>query len=82
MDGPRKPEWKTRVFRGGFADRQFDIEFWQEQGDEAIFRAAWEMVLIAERNSQEAVRAERERAAKWCPAGVKIFLPCPVVTAK
>ena len=25
-------------------DRSFDIEFWQRQGDAAIFRAAWEMV--------------------------------------
>ena len=25
-------------------DRSFDIEFWQRQGDSAIFRAAWEMV--------------------------------------
>lgn len=40
--------WKTRVVRGGFPDRSFDIDFWQEQGDEAIFRAAWEMVIIAE----------------------------------
>lgn len=40
--------WKTRVVRDGFPDRKFDIEFWQEQGDEAIFRAAWEMVLMAE----------------------------------
>jgi hypothetical protein len=40
--------WKTRVVRGGFPDRNFDIEFWQEQGDEAIFRAAWEMMLMAE----------------------------------
>lgn len=40
--------WKTRVVWGGFPDRTFDIEFWQEQGDEAIFRAAWEMVVIAE----------------------------------
>ena len=25
-------------------DRSFDIEYWQRQGDAAIFRAAWEMV--------------------------------------
>ena len=25
-------------------DRSFDIEFWQRQGDKAIFEAAWEMV--------------------------------------
>ena len=33
---------------GEFPDRDFDIEFWQEQGDEAIFQAAWEMVELAE----------------------------------
>ena len=25
-------------------DKSFDIEFWQRQGDKAIFQAAWEMV--------------------------------------
>src|ERR1700759_2266374 len=25
-------------------DRAFDIEYWQRQGDAAIFRAAWELV--------------------------------------
>ena len=25
-------------------DRSFDIEFWQRQGDAAIFQAAWELV--------------------------------------
>jgi hypothetical protein len=39
---------KTRIVRGKPADRTFDIDFWQEQGDEAIFQAAWEMVLMAE----------------------------------
>lgn len=34
--------------KGGFPDRDFDIAFWQEQGDDAIFRAAWEMVVLAE----------------------------------
>ena len=43
-------EWKTRLIEGRFRndDRQFDIEFWQAQGDEAIFNAAWEMVELAE----------------------------------
>jgi hypothetical protein len=41
-------KWKTRIVEGEFPDRAFDIEFWQEQGDEAIFRAAWEMVELAE----------------------------------
>jgi hypothetical protein len=42
------PEWKTRLLVGQFPDRSFDIEFWQEQGDEAIFSAAWEMIELAE----------------------------------
>lgn len=25
-------------------DRSFDVEFWQRQGDAAIFEAAWELV--------------------------------------
>jgi len=37
-----------RTRDGGFPDRRFDIEFWQEQGDEVIFRAAWEMVRMIE----------------------------------
>ncbi|HME00379.1 MAG TPA: hypothetical protein VKM93_23990 [Terriglobia bacterium] len=41
-------QWETRLVKGGFPDRDFDIQFWQEQGDEAIFRAAWEMVELAE----------------------------------
>ena len=31
-------------------DRAFDIEFWQRQGDAAIFRAAWEMVELYHRD--------------------------------
>ena len=38
----------SRVVRGGFPDRQFDVDFWQQQGGEAIFEAAWEMVGLAE----------------------------------
>ena len=40
--------WKTRLLQGEFPDRSFDIEFWQELGDEAIFAAAWELVELAE----------------------------------
>ena len=43
-----RPKWKTRLVEGQFPDREFDIEFWQEQGSEAIFSAAWEMVELAE----------------------------------
>ena len=41
-------DWKTRLVEGHFPDRTFDVEFWQEQGDEAIFSAAWEMVELSE----------------------------------
>jgi hypothetical protein len=48
MGIPQNSRWKTRLVQGSFPDRSFDIEFWQEQGDEAIFSAAWEMVVLAE----------------------------------
>lgn len=48
MSIPQNSEWKTRLVEHEFPDRSFDIEFWQEQGDEAIFAAAWEMVELAE----------------------------------
>ena len=27
------------------SDRSFDVEYWQRQGDDAIFSAAWELVI-------------------------------------
>jgi hypothetical protein len=48
MSSPQNSGWKTRLVERGFPDRSFDIEFWQEQGDEAIFAAAWELVEFAE----------------------------------
>ena len=48
MSLPENSSWKTRLVERGFPDRSFDIEFWQEQGDEAIFAAAWEMLELAE----------------------------------
>jgi hypothetical protein len=48
MGVPENSSWKTRLVERGFPDRSFDIEFWQDQGDEAIFAAAWEMVELAE----------------------------------
>src|SRR5258708_2177676 len=36
-----KPQWRTRLVKGEFPDRDFDVRFWQEQGDEAIFRARY-----------------------------------------
>ncbi len=44
----QNPVWKTRLVENGFPDRSFDIEFWQAQGDEAIFAAAWELVELTE----------------------------------
>ena len=48
MSSPENSSWKTRLVEREFPDRSFDIEFWQEQEDEAIFAAAWEMVELAE----------------------------------
>lgn len=48
MSLPEKQTWKTRLVERAYPDRSFDIEFWQGQGDEAIFAAAWEMVELAE----------------------------------
>jgi hypothetical protein len=48
MGLPQDSVWKTRLVEHGFPDRSFDIEFWQEQADEAIFAAAWELVELAE----------------------------------
>ena len=44
----RTAQFKTRVVRGKPADREFDIEFWREQSDEAKFQAVWEMIVLAE----------------------------------
>jgi len=48
MSISQNSKWKTRLVEGSFPDRSFDVEFWQEQGDEAIFAAAWELVELAE----------------------------------
>jgi hypothetical protein len=48
MSIPQNSAWKTRLVEHEFPDRSFDIEFWQEQGDEAIFAAAWDLVELAE----------------------------------
>ena len=48
MSNSHDSAWKTRLVEGRFPGRSFDVEFWQEQGDEAIFSAAWEMVELSE----------------------------------
>jgi hypothetical protein len=49
MSDDPKPVFKTRLLKGRFPGREFDIAFWQEQGDNAIFRAAWDMVVETEK---------------------------------
>ena len=41
MDNIQDQKWKTRLVEGEFPDRRFDIEFWQQQGDEAILERKW-----------------------------------------
>ena len=48
MRVPEDPAWKTRLIEVEFPGCSFDIEFWQQQGDEAIFATAWELVELAE----------------------------------
>ena len=40
---PRSDFVMERFGRLQDADRSFDIEYWQQQGDAAIFEAAWEL---------------------------------------
>jgi hypothetical protein len=53
MSIPPKSAWKTRLVEREFPDRSFDIEFWQEQGHEAIVAAPWEMIELAEEAQAE-----------------------------
>lgn len=41
----KKREFAERVVMLRDDDRSFDIEFWQHAGPDAIFAAAWQMVL-------------------------------------
>ena len=43
------------------AGRDFDVAFWQELGDTAIFEAAWDLVVTAEllRNPDAELRLQR-----------------------
>jgi hypothetical protein len=38
-----------RIGKVSESDRRFDVAFWQRQGPNAIFAAAWEMVVEAYR---------------------------------
>jgi hypothetical protein len=37
----------TRLLKGRPPGREFDVEFWQRLGPEAIFEAAWDLVVTA-----------------------------------
>jgi len=65
MAFPQKLRWKARLVERGFPDRSFDIEFWQEQGDDAIFAAAWDLMELAEEpasptNSAKSLAARKQ----------------------
>ncbi|MCP5115655.1 MAG: hypothetical protein GY953_32920 [bacterium] len=53
MSSPR-PFVMERYGKLGDGDRSFDIEYWQRQGPQAIFEAAWEMVVDAEKRKGRA----------------------------
>ena len=48
-DNKSRPMIMERIGKVSESDRKFDIEFWQRQGSNAIFAAAWEMVVAAYR---------------------------------
>jgi predicted nucleotidyltransferase len=50
----------SRVVRGRFPDRQFDVDFWQQQGDEAIFEAAWGLIGLAEEFKGSSMELKRD----------------------
>jgi hypothetical protein len=44
MSGEHATKIMERIGKMSQSDRSFDVEFWQRQGSNAIFAAAWEMV--------------------------------------
>ena len=56
----------SRVVRGGFPDRQFDVDFWQAQGDEAIFEA--ETIRLLQSFPVELAITTRH-LQRWIPDG-------------
>lgn len=49
-DEPRAEFVMERFGKLEDADRSFDIEYWQRQGDAAIYRAAWELAELYHRD--------------------------------
>jgi len=71
MAAPKEPEKPVVMERFGKLhemDRSFDIAYWQQQGGQAIFAAAWEMVVEAHRlkgeTIDERVRTDTEHFRK------------------
>jgi hypothetical protein len=48
-DAPRRDFVMERFGSLRDTDRSFDIEYWQRQGDAAIFDAAWELAVLYHR---------------------------------
>jgi len=46
-DSEKAPLVMERIGKMSETGRSFDVEFWQRQGSNAIFSAAWEMVVEA-----------------------------------
>ncbi len=68
------PDWTGRLVVGKHPDRRFDIEFWQKQGDEAIFSTAWEMIELAE----EMKHGRKQRVTRTVKGGHLIFVTPPL----
>ena len=56
-----RPFVMERMGRIEDLDRSFDIAYWQRQGSNAIFAAAWQMVVEAHARNQESVTKLRLR---------------------
>ena len=53
-----------RIVRGQAPGREFDIEYWQRLGPEAIFAAAWEMVVAVHQKEANAGELRLRRSVE------------------
>jgi hypothetical protein len=89
MSGEHRTEIMERIGKMSESDRSFDVEFWQRQGSNAIFAAAWEMVEEALRLGNFAPSSKRGRPGRirvdlwgggvaatppYCPGRIRQFL--------
>lgn len=57
----RDPEsFRCRLVIGKFPGREFDIDFWQELGDEAIMTAGWELIEYAQEEKGRPIRLQKD----------------------